>query len=282
MKQAAWVPTLTQAISSTHHEAPRALLEFSRRLRSHDQASRFPDTEPFTVTNVTFLTRLGRILRHDNRRCVCPPGTPSAAPGRPVIVASMMRSGTHLLIDSMLNNCTSIRRAPLYIDLDQLLLKHTPEEAMALITRAGPYLIKTHYPQLGGQEPGRAEFMKSLCQLGTAVTINRDQQSVERSFAIFTDVDEAVDLTGAYQSFSDFWASHADLAIDFSDLTTHWDTTMDRVWSATGLTPDGAVRKPLPRTQRYRAYANKVLTRLFGRRAPVINTTIGFALRRPS
>jgi hypothetical protein len=232
------------------------------------------------VTNVTLLTRLGRILRHDNRRCVCPPGSLSAAPGRPIIVASMMRSGTHLLIDSMLNNCTTIRRTPLYIDLDQLLLQHTPEEALALIKQAGAYLVKTHYPQLGGQEPGRAEFMKSLCDLGTAVTVNRDQRSVERSFAIFTDLESPVDLTEEYQRFGDFWSDHADVAIDFTDLTTQWAPTMDRVWAATGLAPEGPLRKPLPRSQRYRVYANKVLTRLLGRRAPVINTTIGFALGR--
>ncbi len=202
------------------------------------------------------------------------------ASGRPIIVASLMRSGTHLLIDSLLNNCKELRRVPLYIDLDELLLECSHDEALELIARSGHYVIKTHYPQLGGNDPERAAFMASLCEMGTTITIMRDQASVERSFAIFSDQPEPRDMSDNYARFRGFWQARAQLALNFEDLTNDWQNTMDRIWTATGHKRDVSVTPPSPRNHRYRVYANKLLTRLIGRRAPVINTTIGFASRR--
>ncbi len=232
------------------------------------------------MTNITLLTRIGRILAHNNQRCVCPPGVPSAGEGPPIVVASLMRSGTHLLIDSLLNNCSVLRRSPLYIDLDQLLSRSTPEEALSLIKRSGAYVVKTHYPQLGGDEPARRRVMEALCELGAAITVTREQGAVERSFAVFSDRDAAIDLSDEYQRFAEFWSPRATLSLSFEDLTGHWTDAIERAWQATGLTPDPTQRPPLGRSHRYRVYLNKLLTRLVGRRAPMINTTIGFALKR--
>ncbi|MEM1436666.1 MAG: hypothetical protein AAGG11_21630 [Pseudomonadota bacterium] len=196
------------------------------------------------------------------------------------MVASLMRSGTHLLIDSLLNNCRGLRRSPLYIDLDQLLSQSSPEEALALMKRSGTYVVKTHFPQLGHDDPARERVMTALCEMGTTITVTRERSAVERSFAIFSDRDTAIDLSEDYQRFAEFWSARATASISFEELTGNWADTMAGVWRATGLTPDPGPRPPLSRAHRYRVYLNKLLTRLVGRRAPMINTTIGFALKR--
>ena len=49
-------------------------------------------------------TILNKKLPHNNKLTVCPPGNLPRGEGKSILVPSIPRSGTHLLIDSIINN----------------------------------------------------------------------------------------------------------------------------------------------------------------------------------
>ena len=86
---------------------------------------------------------VSRLLPHNNHRCIAPPGIIGPAGGKSIIVPSLMRSGTHVLIDLLLNNVPGYRRAPLNVDLDHYL---AGKNSLDALNRCGSYVMKSHYP----------------------------------------------------------------------------------------------------------------------------------------
>src|SRR4051812_42875729 len=85
-----------------------------------------------------------RVLPHDTRKTTAPPAVLPSADGPLIIVASMMRSGTHLLLDSMFNNFPPLRRTPLFVDFDSYERQALPVDPLRSLRGA---VIKTHYPE---------------------------------------------------------------------------------------------------------------------------------------
>lgn len=98
---------------------------------------------------------MARVLPHNNRRCVAPPGELRPGSGKPVIVSSIMRSGTHLLIDLLLNNFPAYRRMPLYVDLDHALASGL---TAADLLHGGCYVMKSHHPNVRYAAAAQAEL----------------------------------------------------------------------------------------------------------------------------
>ncbi len=84
---------------------------------------------------------------------------PGAANGTPhVVVAAQMRSGTHLLIDLILNNFPVYRESPLYLDLERYRLS---DLETSRIPDLRGLVIKTHCvptPPTGWRRPGTSSL----------------------------------------------------------------------------------------------------------------------------
>lgn len=225
-------------------------------------------------------TIIGRHIKYNSPRCVAPPGSLEQSSGTPVIIASLMRSGTHLLIDSVLNNCKELRRNPLYIDLDQFINTYPFPAACNDILNAGSYIVKTHYPQLGGESQRHKEIIQLLSKNAKVIAVTRDLNEISSSFQAFSGSEHLPDLNDVHSKFTSFWSDQDALCLNYKDLVNNWDEAMTKFWQYTGLSPELKTRRPPRKNQKTLAYCNKLLTRLLGNRAPIINTTIGFSLKR--
>lgn len=231
---------------------------------------------------MNIATRIGRILKYNNARCVAPPGTVFPAPGRPIIIATLMRSGTHLLIDSLLNNSRVLRKSPLYIDFDEYISQNSDKSEENLLqdfVNGGSRIIKTHYPQLGGGSTGANKIVSALSKSSFIITVSRDLDDISSSMQRFTKSKDIENFAEIHSDFEKFWASRRSLNLDFNDLVGQWEASIRRIFECIDIPPDGRLKPPPGKDQRYSAYTSKFLTRLLGRRAPTINTTIGFNLK---
>lgn len=228
-------------------------------------------------------TRIGRVIRYNNPRCVAPPGLITPSSGKPIIVATLMRSGTHLLIDSLLNNCKTLRKSPLYIYFDQYVLHNMREgeqtSIQAAINRGGSRIVKTHYPQLGGNDPKSCEAITALSTSSTVITVSHDLEDISSSMRRFTDSEQSEDFEKIHSEFEKFWAPRRSININFTDLVNQWEPTFLKTLECIKIPPDGPLKPPPGRDQRYFVFISKLLTRLIGRYAPHINTTIGFNVK---
>ncbi len=227
----------------------------------------------------TLVNRVGTsILPFMNPRVVCPPGTP-AHNGRPnIVVATPMRSGTHLMIDLLLNNISEYKVKPLYIDLDQCYKQSgSQRDLVAGIESDAGQILKTHLPI--GLDPA-AESDPGLLRLidtATVVTVRRDREAVMSSLARWSrTTEELCRHEHDYDAFWKFWTGRATLALEFEAL---FDgdaiaSTLEHIATITGTRARGAARLPPQSRERKRIYINKGLTRLVGRHAPRIDTTI--------
>ncbi|MBR28585.1 MAG: hypothetical protein CML46_16850 [Rhodobacteraceae bacterium] len=230
--------------------------------------------------------RIGRdLLSFQNPRVVSPPGIVMPDGRRNLIVATPMRSGTHVLIDALLNNIPALRRRPLYIDLDQFMIRrdrfgadHGP-----LQDRAG-YLVKTHYPILHREPEGDAAEIEALARDGFVVTVRRPLASIVGSLEKWASVESGSAKLPALIAAAEtnpaacraFWDPRADMVLDFAELfdPEAMARHVARIAEEIGAVPAPRYRHPPRKSQRSRIYVDKALTRLLGRRAPRINTTI--------
>lgn len=223
---------------------------------------------------------IGRsILPFMNPRVVCPPGH-SLRQGRPnLIVATPMRSGTHVLIDLILNNLAPYRNRPLYVDLDQCLKQRSAErDWLAMLHPDQGYVIKTHYP-IGIPQAAEAPSIDRLVQAGIVIAIHRPRKAILKSLVQWRG-EAAADAEARFGSqiddFWNFWSGHVCINLDFDDLFD--ETAMRKLMRdlAERCVIDAPARfiPPADRKGRRRIYMDKALTRLLGRNAPRINTTI--------
>lgn len=219
--------------------------------------------------------QLARLLPHNNARCVAPPGRPSPGTGRPVIVPSLMRSGTHVLIDLILNNFTAYRREPLYVDLDHYLAS---PGAIDLLSASGSYVLKTHYPGVNYSSAALSDLQR-LAEASLIVQPVRDLEEIFRSQAAWGMADRDA-FAQSVSAFTSFWQRFPKLEIPFEALARP-DPCREIVHTLAtylGQPTPAAIVFPPPRSAKAKVLLCKALTRLLGASSPIINTTIGFAV----
>jgi len=191
------------------------------------------------------------------------------------MVASLMRSGTHVLIDCILNNFDRYRRRPLYVDLDQFVSQGL--DWHRIVDQAGPYVVKTHFPQF--QCTGLEEAVTQLLNTAKVVIPQRSAADVLESSEAFDTGLTPDELTQSMQAFHQFWLRVPHLPVEFAQLVDRDGAPRQIERLAAYLRESPRVPPVLPpdAARRLGIYSAKLATRLLGDHAPVINTTIRFS-----
>jgi hypothetical protein len=223
------------------------------------------------------LSKGAKMLPPANRQTTCPPGRLVSCNAPLIIVPSLMRSGTHLLLDSMMNNFLALRHKPLFIDFDAYERAGLPPGPIAQINGA---IIKTHYPQTPLAAP-YLEALKQLIPRAFIITPQRPEAEVRRSlgkWGLFPTDKEFADVTRRMDAF---WVPFTPVTVEFSSLLKREGVAeLVRIVAArTRLQPLPPEKMVMPSPSRSGVYLDKMMTRLFGRHAPRINTTMGYRLR---
>lgn len=229
---------------------------------------------------MSFANFLGsRVLRQNNRRTCVPPGVPIKNGRKNILVATGTRSGTHLLIDLLLNNLPEYRRSPLYVDLDSWGLYG---RGQPLDLAGAGYIIKTHYPS--SRSYVREHWIRNLAEESVLVTVHRPieqiRKSLERWIAAEPNLGEIKrHLDGLEQEiheFTAFWSEFTPYRIEFKQLFD--EIAAAKIVSDLARLTDCEIRPlagaAVPLRDKRSVYVNKALTRLLGRYAPRIDTTI--------
>lgn len=216
------------------------------------------------------------LLPHDTRRTTTPPAPLVSGDGPIIIVPSLMRSGTHLLLDALFNNFPAQRRRPLFMDFDayeRAQLSPEPLPSLKGIT------IKTHYPQVE-LAPAYLQALKSLAARAVIITPRRPAEQIRKSLAKWGEDFSVEEFAELQRRFDEFWTPFSPLTVNFSALLDAGGVKdlIKLVAEKTQLTPRSASSPVMPARHRFGIYFDKVLTRLLGRGAPRINTTIGYRL----
>lgn len=238
---------------------------------------------PFPLLN----SALARLLPPDTPRAVAPPGNLNVRPAAevsdaarpPILVVSLMRSGTHLLIDLILNNFPTYRQrydCALYCDLDRYIEQGLPESDL---DHCREQVIKTHIPQLPAS--GYEAAVGRLAGRSLVFALRRDYEAMMRSFHRFEDPRAAPPSPELIEDFESRWNTVDCQWIDFEDLLApdKFVLVVNRVAAALGERPPNHYVLPPEKSQLWYALALKAGTRLLGARMKTVNTTIGFGLR---
>lgn len=222
------------------------------------------------------------LLSHNNARTMAPPGELPSNPGTlPIVVASMMRSGTHLVIDAILNNFKEYRGKPLYIDLDEWL--RSGGKISDLLELEG-VVLKTHYPQVKlDMNTGDLADFNQLLSKSHIIIPCRDSESVlksasSKSFNYYANTN---DFQEDAKRFAGYWSAVDHLTIPFESLVdrAQFPSLMGLIEKWIGVMLAAKIVYPFKKSQKMKVYGCKLLTRLIGKYAPIVNTTIGFAKR---
>ncbi len=218
------------------------------------------------------------MLPHDTKRTTCPPAPLVPGDGPLIIVPSLMRSGTHLLLDALFNNFPALRRRPLFVDFDAYERAALPPEPLASV---GGVTIKTHYPQVELAAP-YLSALKSVAGRAFILTPRRPAGEIRKSLAKWGEDVTAAEFAELESRFEAFWGPFSPVTVNFSTLLDPGgvETLIALVAERTRLAPRPGRRPVMPARHRFGIYLDKVLTRLLGRGAPRINTTIGYRLRQ--
>lgn len=187
-----------------------------------------------------------------------------------------MRSGTHLMLDSLFNNFPALRRVPLFIDFDAYERGSLPVGPLAQVRGV---VIKTHYPQT----PLKPDYAIVLAELASRAVIFqpvRPGEQVRKSLAKWGWNYSPEEFAALEKRFAAFWSPYSPTVAEFSSLlkiegVAEW---LRIVKERTGLEPRFEKTPIVPAKTRAGVYVDKILTRFFGCRVPRINTTIGYRL----
>ncbi len=217
-----------------------------------------------------------RLLPHDTRRTTCPPAPLVPGDGPLIIVPSLMRSGTHLLLDALFNNFPVLRRKPLFVDFDACERARRPAEPFATIKGV---TIKTHYPQVELAEP-YLSALTTMAGRALVLTPRRSASEIRKSLAKWGENFTAEEFAEIERRFDAFWGPFSPVTVNFATLLKPdgIETLIARVAERTGLSPARNKQPVMPSKSRFGVYVDKVLTRILGRGAPRINTTVGYRL----
>lgn len=186
-----------------------------------------------------------------------------------------MRSGTHVLIDLILNNFDAYRREPLYVDLDHYLV--TRDSAVSLLS-CGSHILKTHHPGVP-YTPEALDALRYLAENAFIVQPVRDLDEIFRSQAAWGMTDRTA-FSESVREFTGFWQPYPKLEVAFADLARpdRCREVVHALAAYLGQPLPAEIIFPPRRNAKARVLMFKALTRLFGASSPVINTTIGFAV----
>jgi hypothetical protein len=230
------------------------------------------------ILNITNTLRL--MVPHANRRTVCPPGDVGASTNKSsdlpnVLIITEMRSGTHLLIDLVLNNFPVFKTAPLYLDLDQWLDDERPPSSLKSIRGK---VIKTHL-----LHRDVARYCDALGHLKGVIILStlRNRHDMVASQHKFLEEAELA------RGDEDFERKLIDLDVTvveyfyFDSLTNkqEYEQNVDRLSKLLPSTVTPRINRLARATLasgRVSVLVSKLLTRWFGDLSPVVNTSISF------
>lgn len=218
-----------------------------------------------------------RILGPHNPRTSCPPGKCRTFKEGPphLLVISAPRSGTHLLIDAVLNNLPAYRKKPLYVELDQLF--SSPCSLEGLVNTRG-YVIKSHHPVTPGMELSQQDrlYLEKIHAASLTVFLTRDPENAARSAKrMWPNLNQEQFKTDIKKQ-KDYWSTKADIHIEFNDLITplSFEKVLLKISTASNTPLRKTILQPQAKGQRWIIYVLKAITRLLGRHSPRINTGI--------
>ncbi len=220
-----------------------------------------------------------RIITAEAARISAPPGTIIRGGYRNIVLATPMRSGTHIAMDLIMNNLPRYRRRPLYINLDTLLLRDLARDT--LYDAAG-YVVKTHFPS--GRVRNFRPQIERLARQSLVVIVHRPTAEIRASLQRWVDAGpdlprirkQLANLESELAEFHTFWQAFSPYNVTFRDLFDA-ERCQVIVSDIARLTdhPDTYCKTPLvPVSKPMLVYLNKALTRTLGRHAPRIDTTI--------
>ncbi len=187
----------------------------------------------------------------------------------------MMRSGTHLVINVILNNFQRYKKSPLYVNLDMFL--HLGGNIDKLSSSGGS-VVKTHFPQAiecRGHETEIMQFLKKQ----KVILVRRDPQEVKRSLKNFGEwgAKEVSKFDQLQKEFDDYWQTQEGvLILNYADLIQldRLAEIIKQIEQFTGIVSNQKIKLPLAKNKRFGILFSKAMTRLLGRYAPYVNTGI--------
>lgn len=222
------------------------------------------------------------VISFENPRVVSPPGVIRGHNRRNIIVATPTRSGTHILIDLILNSFPDYCNIPLYVSLDKIIKRDRFQPGLLDTLRPDSgYVVKTHFPIGVAPTVEERARVARLASDAVVVTVRRKDADIIRSLSRFNA--KGVETKGVEERFAaniaafwEFWEDRATIGLDFDDLFTAeaYADALDRLADLTGTQRPKQIRPPLHPSDIWRIYFNKLATRILGCRAPRIDTTI--------
>lgn len=222
------------------------------------------------------------IITNDNKNVVSPPGTIVPENRTNIIVATPMRSGTHILIDLILNNIIGYKRSPLYVNIDAHFQQGlwTNNRIRDMLPNSG-YVIKTHFPIRVQKNNQIRLFMDRLIKDSIVITVRRPNKDIIRSIqkwrtASKLEPENEDKILCEIQSFWNFWNDKSSIELDFSDLFEKEKASAflnNCAEETCSFTRKKIIYTPSSENKNY-IYIYKAATRLLGRRSPIINTTL--------
>jgi len=215
-------------------------------------------------------------VQPENRLTCAPPGKcNNNQPNlKNILVASPPRAGTHLLIDLLLNNFKQYCRIPLYVNGDALTENLATFED--LLNCKG-YIIKIHYPANPAcqRSPWRDDLFRILREECLVLSTNRRSRDQIASMAKMWPKMEVRDFASMLEDFNSFWADSV-LAISYESLidSEQVNFVLDKLESIIPAVISNDRRLPQPKSSECSILISKLLTRLIGCKAPLINTGI--------
>lgn len=144
--------------------------------------------------------------------------------------------------------------------------------------------MKTHFP-LGFPLPdNHAAKVAALAHDALVITVERRPEEVKASLVSWANNDAGSATLDGYiagidanlDAFWSVWRDRSDIALNFEDLfdPSRMAGILTQVAQDLGVSARARYRPMPPKRQMNRIYVHKGLTRLLGRHAPQINTTI--------
>ncbi len=218
-------------------------------------------------------------LRGSSNKVVAPPGKLTGfSTGRPIVVVSFPRSGTHLMIDAFLNNFPQYKNSPLYVDFDQITTPGIESELLNQLPNLQT-VYKTHYPHrnLYTHEASVSEVMSCINKNAFVIKVERDPEAVINSYKKGFSVKEG--LSEEIKAFDNYWSENVDFTVSFDQLTNpeQFREMINSLSLKAGLGASRTLKLPPNVNDFYRVGIQKFFTRLVGKHSPFkVNTTIQF------